>query len=160
MMFHRVPRIPLALPLALVALGLWALVGVLPPLPVGAQSPPRGQPILCTVINSTATTLTAFTTSATCPQATPGQAMYLTDVMASSTAISTATVDNYPVLKFGTGTACGTGTTVVWAGYTLTFTTIPSNFQTAIRVPANTDLCWMHAATGSKHFIVTGYVGP
>jgi ABC-type transport system involved in cytochrome c biogenesis permease subunit len=158
-MFHRVPRIPLALPLALVALGLWALVGVLPPLPVAAQAP-RGQPILCTVINSALTALTAFTTTATCPQATPGQAMYITDISASSSAISTATTDQYLSVKYGTGTNCGTGTTSVWAGYTLTFTTIPVDFNTPIRVPANNDLCWMHAATGSKHFIVTGYVGP
>jgi hypothetical protein len=63
------------------------------------------------------------------------------------------------VLKTGTGTNCGTGTVAIWAGYTLTFTTIVANFVTPIRVPANTDLCWMHAATGSKHFIVTGYLG-
>jgi hypothetical protein len=158
-MFRRVPRIPLALPLALLALSLWALVGLLPPLPLVAQAP-RGQPIDCFVINSTATTLTAFTASATCPQATPGQAVYITDITASSSAISTATVDNYPVLKTGTGTNCATGTVAIWAGYTLTFTTIIANFVTPIRVPANTDLCWMHAATGSKHFIVTGYLGP
>jgi hypothetical protein len=41
--------------------------------------------------------------------------MYITDIeFGSSAAAATFTADTFPTLKYGTGTTCGTGTTVFW----------------------------------------------
>lgn len=148
-----------ALLIATIVALLVCVVLLLPSTPVQAQTP-RGPWFSCSVINDSTATLVRFTASKFCPSvATPGQALYITDISASSSVISSATADNYPVIKYGTGTNCATGTTVVWASYSLAFTPVIGNFVTPIPIPQNVDLCWMHAATGSKSFVVNGYTG-
>lgn len=131
--------------------------------PLQAQPAARGSSFTCNVINSTATTLTAFVASgsaiAAC-SATPNQAMYITDITASASANATTTTDQQLEIKFGTGTACGTGTQTIWNAFALATTTVEETFGSPVRVPANTDLCWMDAVAGNKTFIVSGYYGP
>lgn len=112
----------------------------------------------CTVINSTATTLTAFGGSCAAPGA--GLSLYITDIIASSSAAATTTTDQYLTLKSGTGGACGTGTAVVWASFNLANDPVPQSFATPIKVAANSELCWMHAAVGNKTYVVNGYIAP
>lgn len=112
----------------------------------------------CSVVNNTATTLTAFGAPCAAPGA--GLSLYLTSVTASATVISTATADQYLELKTGTGGTCGTATAVVWASYSLAFAPVVAQFAVPLKVAANSELCWMHAAAGSKTFIVNGYIAP
>lgn len=126
--------------------------------PVAAQQQP-GQLLTCQVVNSTATTLTAFV-GAGCIGREAQVAFYITDIVASSTVIATATADTYLTLKTGTGTNCGTGTAVLWAAYNLAFAPVAVSLNTPLKVPGGQDLCWMHVAAGSKTFIVRGYLGP
>jgi hypothetical protein len=102
--------------------------------------------------------LTAFGSPCAAPGA--GLSLYITDITASSSVIATVTADQYLEIKSGTGGTCGTATAVVWAAYNLAFAPIAANFIVPIKVAANNELCWMHAATGSKTFIVQGYIAP
>lgn len=111
----------------------------------------------CSVVNSAATTLTAFGGQCAAPTVN-GQAFYITDITASASAAATATTDQYLELKSGTGTNCGTGTAVVWAAYNAATSGPAISFTTPIAVAANSDLCWMDAVTGSKTFIVQGFI--
>ena len=108
----------------------------------------------CVVAVSTATTLTAA-----CPAIAGNRAMFITDIEFGSTVISTATADAFPTLKYGTGTTCGTGTTVFWQGQSLAFTTIVSNLQTPIKIPKGNDVCFIHSGTGSKTVQIHGFYG-
>jgi hypothetical protein len=112
----------------------------------------------CSVVNNAATSLTAFGSPCAAPGA--GLSLYITDITASSSVIATVTADQYLEIKSGTGGTCGTATAVVWAAYNLAFAPIAANFIVPIKVTANNELCWMHAATGSKTFIVQGYIAP
>ena len=110
---------------------------------------------LATAINSTATVLTQI-------HAAPGAglSLYITSVASSASVASTTTVDQYPVLKYGTGTNCATGTTVVWAAFTAANGGVTSTFADPIKLPAVNALCFMHAVAGNKHVVVQGYTAP
>lgn len=113
----------------------------------------------CSVVNSTATSLTAF--GGSCVAGSPaGTALYITDITASSSAIATTTTDQYLSIKSGTGGSCGTGTATVWSAFNLALAPVVQDFTTPIKVAAGQELCWMDAAAGNKTFIVSGYTGP
>jgi hypothetical protein len=138
---------------------LLALLVVLLGVPVAAQTQAS---LRCTVINTSTATLVKFVATAACP-ATPSDAQtafFITDITASSSVIGSTTADEALELKYGTGTNCGTGTTVLWAAFNLALAPIHASFRTPLKVPGGSDLCWMHAGTGNKTFIVTGYQGP
>lgn len=113
----------------------------------------------CSVVNSAATTLTAL--GGSCVAGNPaGTSLYITDIVASASAIATATTDQYLSLKTGTGGSCGTATATVWSSYNLAFAPVVQDFTTPIKVAAGSELCWMDAVTGSKTLFVSGYTGP
>lgn len=116
------------------------------------------QSFTCTVVDSAATILTALGGSCTTAALAAGQSLYITDITASASAIATVTADQYLELKSGSGAACATNTAVVWAAYNLALAPVSVSLNTPIKVGANVDLCWMDAVTGSKTFIVTGYI--
>jgi hypothetical protein len=116
------------------------------------------QSFTCSVVNSSATILTALGGSCTTAALAAGQSLYITDITASASAIATVTADQYLELKSGIGTVCGTNTAVIWSAYHLAFAPIVATFTTPIKVGANVDLCWMDAVVGSKTFIVNGYI--
>ncbi len=112
----------------------------------------------CSVVNDSTTTLVAFT-GVGCVKNDGQTAFYITDIQAGASAASTVTTDVQLQLKYGTGTNCGTGTTVLWNSYNLAFQPVVQQFKTPLKVPGGKDLCWMDAVTGSKTFIVMGYLG-
>ena len=126
------------------------------PVTVFAQA---GQTVVCRVVNTSTATLVAFTGTG-CVGNDPQTAFLITDISASSSVISSTGADDALELKYGTGTNCGTGTTLLWASYSLALTPVSVQFKTPLKVPGGKDLCWMHAGTGSKTFIVSGYLGP
>jgi hypothetical protein len=116
------------------------------------------QSFSCTVVNNNATTLTAFGGSCVAPTVN-GQSFYITDIIATASAASTTTANQYLEVESGTGGTCGTGTAVVWAAYNAAMSGPASaGLTTPIKVAANSELCWMDAVAGSKTFIVSGYV--
>lgn len=121
------------------------------------QQPRPLSGVLCQVSNSGAAILTAFGGSCVAPGA--GLSIYVTDIVASSTVISSTTADNYLEIKYGTGGTCGTGTTVVWSAYNLAFQPVVSGLTTPIKIPANNELCWMDVV-GNKSFVITGFIAP
>lgn len=123
---------------------------------VTLRNDPQG--FTCSVVNSAATSLTALGGSCTAAALPAGQSIYITDITASASAIATVTADQFLELKSGSGAACATNTAVVWAAYNLALAPISVSFTTPIKVGANVDLCWMDAVTGSKIFIVNGYI--
>jgi hypothetical protein len=134
---------------------VWSLVGGLRP--VEAQQL-GGMPQVCTVFNTSTTTLVAFV-GAGCVGREAQTAFYITSITAGATVISSATTDEQLELKYGTGTNCGTGTTALWSAYNLANTSVVPTFPTPLKVPGGKDLCWMDAGTGSKTFVVAGYLG-
>jgi hypothetical protein len=116
------------------------------------------QAFSCTVVDSAATILTAFGGSCVAPTI-GSQSLYITDIVASSSAASTVTADQALELKAGTtaSTGCDTGTATVWASFTPAMGSVTATFTTPIKVGANQALCWMDAVAGSKTFIVNGY---
>lgn len=135
---------------ALLTLGLLGLVLAAP---VRAQV--LREPIRCVVTVATATTVQAV--GGDCA-AKVGQALVITDVLSSTNAAGIA-ADSYNTLKYGTGTVCGTGTTVIWFAMTTAATqqTVIDNRTTPIRLPQNVDLCWINSTAGSKAWVITGY---
>lgn len=117
----------------------------------------RGEPFRCTVTVSTATTITAV--GGACA-AVPGQVLYITDILFASNAGAIA-ADSFDTLKYGTGTTCGTGTTVFWGAMATAATqnTVIQSFQTPIKLPANVDVCWINSTAGSKFLVISGYLG-
>lgn len=115
------------------------------------------QSFTCSVVNSTATGLTALGGSCAAP-ATYNQSIYITDITASASAASTTTADQYLELKSGTGGSCGTGTAVIWATFNPAMGGAVSDLQVPIKVAANSEVCWMDAVAGNKTIIVTGYI--
>ena len=90
-----------------------ALLGTLLlwPVPLLAQQGVPGPPVLCTVVNTSTTTLVAF--GDPCVSRDPQVAIYITEITASSSVISSTSADVALELKYGTGTNCGTGTTLL-----------------------------------------------
>lgn len=133
---------------------------------VGLASSARAQTITsaprstfsCFVAASTATTITAFGGSCVAPGA--GLSLYLTDVVFSSSTAAGTAADSFPTIKTGTGGTCGTGTTVKWAALNVANTAIVSTFTTPIKMPANSELCWIDSTAGTRTILVNGYIGP
>lgn len=126
-------------------------------LPCSLLAQTRGEPFTCVVTVSTATTLTAV--GGDCAGE-DGLSHYITDIVVGSTVISSTAADAMPTLKRGTGTTCGTGTTVVWLAQLLAFTTVTDNRNAPIRIPPKEDLCWIHSPAGTKHWVISGYKAP
>lgn len=120
----------------------------------------QGIPVNCFVPVSTLTALTAV--GGSCMARTSGNAIYITDI-SSSANVGSLTADTHNTLKYGTGTACATGTTTVWeafftAGGVLANTA--QQFKSPLRIPPGNDLCWINTTVGSKIFVITGYEAP
>ena len=124
----------------------------------GHAQPLRGDAVSCTVVVSTATTITAV--GGACA-ARPGYTLWVTDINFSTNAAGIA-ADSFNTLKYGTGTTCGTGTTVFWGAMTpaATQTAVVQHFTTPIRLPANVDVCWINSSAGSKFLVITGFATP
>lgn len=133
------------------------LVGLLTP-PSHAQL--RGDPFQCVVTVSTATTIQAVGGQCAAVYR-PGLAMSITDISFSTNAAGIA-ADSFNTLKYGTGTTCGTGTTVFWGAFSAAATqaTTTQKFLTPLRLPQNSDLCWINSTAGSKFLVITGYYTP
>lgn len=118
----------------------------------------RGNPFSCVVAVSTAVTITAV--GGDCA-AKPGFGAYITDVEFSTNAAGIA-ADSFPTLKYGTGTTCGTGTTIFWGAFSpaATQNVIYATLATPIRLPVNVDMCWIDSSAGSKFLVITGYYTP
>lgn len=129
------------------------LIAMLSP-PTHAQL--RGVPVSCVVPVSVATTITAV--GGDCA-ARLGFTLWITDIQFSSSAAGLA-ADAFPTLKYGTGTTCGTGTTVFWGALTTGVIAFAQSFATPIRLPANVDVCWINSTAGSKFLVLTGYYTP
>lgn len=108
----------------------------------------------CIVTVSTATTLTAG-----CSAVAGNRAMYITDIEFGSSVASTTAADSFPTLKFGTGTTCGTGTTVFWQAMTGANVTAVTTLTTPIKIPKGNDVCWIHSVAGSKTLQIHGFFG-
>ena len=133
-----------------------ALVACAALLTVPLQAQPRFEPIRCVVTVSTATTVQAV--GGDCA-AQVGRALFITDILSVTNAGGIA-ADSYNTLKYGTGTVCGTGTTVIWFALTpaATQTTVIDNSTYPIRLPQNVDLCWINTSAGSKAWVIKGYL--
>src|SRR3989442_698329 len=119
----------------------------------------RGQyePIGCVVTVSTATTIQAV--GPPCDGRADGTSIYITDVFFSASATGIG-ADAFPTLKFGTGTTCGTGTTVFWGVVTAAAFAVPQALATPMRIPATNDICWISSTAGSKFLLLAGYRAP
>jgi hypothetical protein len=122
---------------------------------VQAQSVrPEGRNVIrCHTLVSTATTLTELTG---CPVV-AGTTYYVTDVIFASSVISATAADSQLTLKYGTGSACATGTVVFWVASNLAHTTVTSHLQTPIRIPKGNAICWIDSPAGTKSVTVLGY---
>lgn len=99
------------------------------------------------------------------PQPDSTQALYLTTVIGEST---TATAGLF-LLRFGSGTNCGTGTTsVLPSAATVPRLAYPANtappttifLTTPLKIPAGKDLCLIGSATNTFTGQLAGYLGP
>lgn len=124
--------------------------------PVAAQLG-AGEPFSCVVTVSTATTIQAV--GGKCAAPGPGLAHTITDVFFSASASGIA-ADAFPTLKYGTGTTCGTGTTVFWGALTANEFVRPHAMTTPITLPANVDICWISSTAGSKFLVINGVIKP
>jgi len=128
---------------------------------VQAQSAFRGPLFACTADNIAAT----LTLIPDCYAPSPGTRRYITDIVAQST---TATGGQF-ILRYGTGTNCGTGTVSLLPGPPTTAARLSAagngvqattiNFQTPIVVPPGQDLCVLGVATNTVNITVTGFLG-
>lgn len=118
----------------------------------------RGDPFQCIVTVSVATTITAV--GGQCA-ARAGLRAWVTDVSFASSASGVA-ADSFPTLKYGTGTTCGTGTTVFWGAFTeaAVQSTAVQSFAYPLVLPVGVDMCWINSTAGSKFIIITGYYTP
>jgi len=105
----------------------------------------------CTMI-STATILTEVTG---CTAPTAGS-RYITKISWSSSIISTTT--NYMLIQSGTGTACATATTSLYAGFAQAFTTVDVVLPTPIKATALHAICFIHAGAGTRNVNIQGFI--
>ena len=100
-----------------------------------------------------------------CKVAAPGYRLFLTGVSIVST---TATAGQY-LIRYGTGTNCGTGTTsllpsaasVVRFGYVAnTLGTSPLTLSPGVPAAKSTDICILCVATNTCTVQMTGYAAP
>ena len=111
----------------------------------------------CVVAVSTATTLQAVGGACASPGTRP---IYITDVEFGSSAAGSTAADSFPTLKYGTGSTCGTGTTVFWQAMITANGNIIANLTTPIKVPKSNDICWIMSTAGSKTIQIHGFYGP
>lgn len=126
--------------------------------PASHAQPARGDLVNCTVTVSTATTIQAV--GGDCA-ARAGYTLWVTDILFATNAGGIA-ADSFNTLKYGTGTTCGTGTTVFWGAMTTaaTQTTVFHHFTTPLRLPKAVDVCWINSTAGSKFLVITGFSTP
>lgn len=105
-------------------------------------------------ISTTATTSTSITG---CSAPGAGLSRYITDITFYGSA---STVTTGAILQYGTGTNCGTGTTIVYRCGHPSASQCQSFQRTPIVTAANTDLCLLSAETGTKNVSIQGYVAP
>jgi hypothetical protein len=95
----------------------------------------------------------------------PGMRRYVTDIVAQST----TTTSGQFILRFGTGTNCGTGTTsLLPSAATAARLASPANtaaptiitLRSPLVVPSEKDLCVLGVATNTTSIQITGYVAP
>ena len=125
---------------------------------VPLTSSDRGRPFSCSLDNIAAT----LTLCQLAPQ--PGEALYIRQIVAQST---TATGGQW-ILRYGTGTNCGTGTATLFpsaAGANVRLgapgnTAAPALliFADPVKVPESNDLCAIGVATNTLTIQVWGYV--
>jgi hypothetical protein len=118
----------------------------------------RGDPVQCIVTVSTATTIQAV--GGACA-ARAGLRLWVTDINFSSSASGVA-ADSFPTLKYGTGTTCGTGTTVFWGAFTpaAVQSSVIQSLSYPLVLPVAVDVCWINTTAGSKFLVITGYYTP
>ena len=112
---------------------------------------------ICVVEVSTATTIQAV--GGDCA----GEANishFITGITVSSSSNSSTAADAMPTLKYGTGSTCATGTTIVWLGQTLANTAFSDKFDPPIRIPPTNDLCWIASEAGTKTWVIRGFDAP
>lgn len=134
------------------------VVGLCSPRLAQAQTQ-TGVPFQCVVTISTSTSLAAV--GGSCTGVEPGMSLYLTDILFATNAGAIA-ADTFNTLKYGTGSACGTGTAVLWGAMTVAATqsTVIQSFKTPLKVPPANDLCWINSTAGSKFLVITGFKAP
>lgn len=108
----------------------------------------------CVVTVSTATSLTSA-----CVTPYANRAVYVTDIEFGSSAAGATAADTFPTLKYGTGTTCGTGTTVFWQAMITANGNIIANLTTPIKIPKGNDICWIMSTAGSKTIQIHGFYG-
>lgn len=108
----------------------------------------------CVVAVATATTLTSACTSPS-----SNKAMYVTDIEFGTSAAAGTAADSFPTLKYGTGSTCGTGTTVFWQALTAANSTVIVNLSVPIKIPKGNDICWIMSTAGSKTIQIHGFYG-
>lgn len=111
----------------------------------------------CVVGVSTATTLQAVGGACASPSAT--RPIYVTDIEFGSSAAGSTAADSFPTLKYGSGTTCGTGTTIFWQAMVTANGNIIANLTMPIKVPKGNDLCWIMSTAGSKTIQIHGFYG-
>ena len=100
-----------------------------------------------------------------CEPAQPGLRLYVTDIVAQSV---TATA-GLMLVRYGTGAACGTGTTsmlpsaatvprIAYPGNAVATTHI--NLQTPVVAARDTDICVICAVTNTCSLQITGFAAP
>lgn len=112
----------------------------------------------CAVPVSTATTLQTFSAPCVAPGA--NVRLYITDIQFSASASGIA-ADSFPTLKSGTG-GCASNLAVIWTAFTpaAVQTSVVQQFTTPIKLPLNSDVCWIESTAGSKTVTINGYIGP
>ncbi len=126
-----------------------------------AQSSSPGIPVNCVVEVSTATTLTAVGGQCAASATVDGLALYITDILFSTNAGAIA-ADSFNTLKYGTGSACATGTVIFWLAMNTAAvqTVTPQSLRIPLRVPPGRDVCWINSTAGSKAIVLSGYRAP
>lgn len=104
---------------------------------------------------TTATTSTAVTG---CLAPGAGLSRYITGVQIGGGVATGATAP--AIAQYGTGTNCGTGTTIAYRCYHPATAQCDTQLMVPIKLGANTDLCLLDAATGTKIINVQGFVAP
>lgn len=131
---------------------------LLPALPAAAQ-PYRGEPFSCS-LDGVSNSLTV------CMAAKGEQRFWITKIVAQST---TTTAGQF-ILRYGTGTACGTGTASLFPaaataarwGYPASTSapTVIDLSESPIAAPKEVDLCVLAVATNTLTISIHGYLAP
>lgn len=128
-------------------------------------APVQAQPVSGERFSCSADNIGATLTKLTCDRSPGDLRWFLTDIVAQST---TAT-GGQMILRYGTGTNCGTGTTSIfpsaatavrfgYPGNAIAPTVV--NLLTPVVLPKGVDLCVLGVATNTVTIQVTGYAAP